>query len=230
MFGRVSTSEPQEAGRTARGSVVSLGTPISQAEIRAYDQKGNATVQITTTAENGSYRFEGLPPGSYIFKVDASGFYTAEVHDVRIDAREAKLLPPIDLHLGLIADCGISPHPEYYRLLSSETGSGALSGSVKDQRGRRIVGATVKFVVEGKGTVAVQKTASDGTLAFPALQVQKERCWITVEREVYFTEEVSDPNILQGFESVGAPVTLESCKPGHCQPYLKTVRVMPPCE
>jgi hypothetical protein len=32
-----------------------------------------------------------------------------------------------------------------------------------------------------------------------------------------------------GLETVYSPITLEQCSRGHCQPYLKTIRVLPGC-
>jgi len=229
LFGSTAIIEPQDLTKNVRGSVISIVGPIPHAAVLAYDQTGNHGMLQAITALDGSYQFEHLPSGTYVFKVEAAGFHTAEIRDVKIDDREVKILPAMSLDLAAMY-CPIPPLAEYYRLLSAATGAAALSGSVKDQKGRPIARAIVKFVVERQGAVAVQKTAIDGTFSFPAIQPGSERCWITVERDGYFAEEVRDPKILAGFESVAAPITLESCPPGRCQPYLKTIRVLTACE
>ena len=92
-----------------------------------------------------------------------------------------------------------------------------------------VQGATVTLYTKGTGKIALQKTTGGGTFRFAGLQMQSEEYWVAIEHEGFFPEEVRHPFLLPGYEAVYSPISMESCRPGHCQPNLKTIRVLPSC-
>jgi hypothetical protein len=114
--------------------------PVAHAEVQAQEQEGKTSAQFATTAADGSYRLRDLPPGTYIVKISATGFYSAEIRNVEVDGRAAKLLPAIRVEFGLIADCGIERRPNYYRLLIGSPGTGAVGDAVSMAGDARIPG------------------------------------------------------------------------------------------
>ncbi|PYT23770.1 MAG: hypothetical protein DMG57_30935 [Acidobacteria bacterium] len=92
-----------------------------------------------------------------------------------------------------------------------------------------IAGATVTLYMQGKGPIASQKTKADGAFSFHGLQPRSEEYWVAIARDGFFSEEERHLTISPGLEAVYAPITMESCDQGHCQPHLKTIRVMPSC-
>jgi hypothetical protein len=52
----------------------------------------NGQVRSATTAKDGSYRFDGLPPGKYRLKFEASGFKTLEIPSATVNETEAAVL------------------------------------------------------------------------------------------------------------------------------------------
>jgi hypothetical protein len=64
---------------------------------------------------DGSYVVNDLPPGIYNLKIAATGFRSAEIHDVQIDWATVRRLPAVPLEIGgLIADCGTDRGHDYY--------------------------------------------------------------------------------------------------------------------
>jgi len=68
-------------GRVVRGKAFD-GTPVPKAHITA-GRTGEFTLYSAITDKDGRYEFQPLPPGSYVIKAKASGFYRP--HDEAID-------------------------------------------------------------------------------------------------------------------------------------------------
>src|SRR5262249_22284891 len=136
-----------------------------------------------------------------------------------------KTLPAIRLEVLPIEDCETVRRPDYYRLLDgAESG---VSGVVTSGDGASVAGTTVTLYVQDAGPKAKQTTKSDGSFSFYGLQLSGKQCWASVARDGFFTEEQRYLPVIPGLEAVYAPIELESCSPGHCQPHLKTIRVLP---
>ena len=204
--------------------------PVDVAEIDACDEKAKKCPQSATSGPDGSYQLAGLPSGQYNFKISARGFYSTEIRDVQIDGPVVKMLPVILLEVGLIADCGIDRRPNYYRLLVGAAEAGAVGGVVTSDEGMPIAGATVTLYLQGNGPIASQKTKGDGAFSFRELQPRSEEYWVAIARDGFFSEEERHLTVSQGLESVYAPIPMEACGQKHCQPHLKTIRVLPSCE
>jgi hypothetical protein len=92
-----------------------------------------------------------------------------------------------------------------------------------------VAGAVVTLHKYGVGPIASQSTKSDGVFSFRGLQSTVKEYWVSIARDGFFTEEQRHLTISPGLEAVDAPIRMEACSPGHCQPYLKTIRVLPSC-
>ena len=148
---------------------------------------------------------------------------------MQIDGVGTRVLPTVRLEVGPIADCASERRPDYYRPLPGPSEMGAVGGTVMNANGVLIPGANVTLFMRGKGILSSQITRPDGTFSFAGVEVRPEEYWITVSREGYFSEELSHLTLLPGFETVYAPITMEACSPGRCQPNLKTIRIIPGC-
>jgi hypothetical protein len=74
------------------GKVTDLsGAAITNATVTATSLDTGQT-QSTTTRADGSYRFDGLPKGSYRLKIEAAGFKTLETSSARVDSSESAVL------------------------------------------------------------------------------------------------------------------------------------------
>src|SRR5262249_55183169 len=124
----------------------------------------------------------------------------------------------------------VDRRPDYYRLTFGDTTTGGVAGIVTSQGKAAIGMAVVTLYIQAKGPVTSTLTDENGRFAFLGLQVRPEEYWITIAATGYFSEELRHLTIRPGFEAVYAPVALESCIPGRCQPHLKTIRVLPTCE
>ena len=56
----------------------SSGAPVANATLTATNAE-TGQIRTATTGADGSYRFDQLPPGSYVLKVEAAGFKTLEI-------------------------------------------------------------------------------------------------------------------------------------------------------
>ena len=228
-FALVDTAQNRTGDIT--GSLITrAGEPIGQARVEARGQSRPASVRYATSGADGSYVLSDLPPGVYNLKITAMGFREVEIPDVEIDKATGRRLSVVLLEVGdLIVACGTDRRPDYYLQTGGTAQSAAVGGLVMTEKATPVRGATVTLYMEGKGRIAAQKTTHSGTFRFTALQMQSQEYWITIEYVGFFLEEVRHLSLLPGYEAVYSPISIESCRPGHCQPNLKTVRVLPFC-
>ncbi len=221
-------ADTAQEGGAIRGYVLDPRDNPIGCYIEACNERTKACPQSATTDADGAYSMRGLPDGKYRFKISADGFYPFEIRDVLIDGHAVKLLPVVRLEAGLIADCGIDRRPDYYRFIGGpEAGVG---GVVTNDAGMPIRGATVTLYVSGRGPLASQKTKSYGAFSFLTLEPTAKGYRVLIARDGFFTEEQRYLTTLPGLESIYAPISMESCSPGRCQPYLKQIRVLGTCE
>jgi hypothetical protein len=167
---------------------------------------------------------------TYDLKIGADGFHSTEIRDVQVGGPGIKVLPAVRMEgEAFFADCGSDRRPDYYRPLAGAAEIGAVGGTVASENGALIGGANVTLYVRGRGKVGSQMTRPDGTFLFLGLQARQEEYWVSISHESYFSEEVRHLIVQLGLEAVYAPITMEECSPGHCQPHLKTIRVLPSC-
>jgi Carboxypeptidase regulatory-like domain len=82
----------QTAGMGAlTGKVVDTsGNAVANAAVTATSAGGQ--VRGTTTATDGSYKIDGLPPGNYQMKFEAAGFKTLEIPSATVNGTDALVL------------------------------------------------------------------------------------------------------------------------------------------
>jgi hypothetical protein len=220
----------QEASAEIRGTVATWGgQPLELVEVQARASNKQGPTHVAKTAGDGSYSVENLPPDRYDLTVSARYFISVEIKEVRIGPAELKILPSIRVEFDSNAACGTDRSPDYYRLSLGDTATGGLSGFVMSPKKTVVSGAVVTLFVRGKGRISSTSTSDDGRFSFSGLQVGPEEYWITIQKDGFFSEDLTHLSIQPGFESVYSPIILESCSPGRCQPYLKTIRVLPSC-
>jgi hypothetical protein len=220
----VAGTPAQEDRTEISGSILSWAEqPIVGVQVRV-----RGTDYLGFTGPDGSYRIRDLDSGVYDLEVLATGFYAVTIRPVALGVGEVKALSAIRLKVGLIEDCG-SDRPDYYRP-SGGGGTGAVGGVVMSDKKAFSQNATVTLYLKGKGRIATTVTGEDGRFSFSGLQPRREEYWLTIAHEGTFSEELRHLQVQPGFEAVYDPMTLESCSPGRCEPHLKTIRVIPPCE
>jgi hypothetical protein len=209
------------------GSVVAHGgQPVSNAEVQVRQRGEPRLVQFATTGQDGKYVLRGLPPGTYDLRITALGFYSTELHDVQVGNAPFSL-PSVLVEVGIF-DCN-TDRPAYYRVGPRPPNHAAVGGMVMSDKNTPLPGATVTLFVKGRGRIASEKTTATGSFRFANLTEPAEQYWIAIESQGVFLEEVGRLTLWPGLETVYSPITLESCSPGHCQPHLKSIRVIPPC-
>jgi len=199
--------------------------PIDFAYIDACDQTAAECPRTLRSGSDGFYEFTKLPTGKYRIKISAPGCYPVEIRDVTMGRSTDKTLPVIRLEVAPIEDCETVRRPGYYRLLDGV--ASGVGGLVTTDAGIPVAGSTVTLYVQDVGPAAKQKTKSDGSFSFHGLQPSGKECWASIVRDGFFREEQKFLPIIPGLEAVYAPIRLELCGPAHCQPHLKTIRVLP---
>ena len=95
----VLTGVAQVREGTILGSVLVRGRqPVSNAQVAARERNGSVTVQLATTATDGTYALRGLRTGIYTLTITADGFRSTEVHDVELDGATVSL-PGVPLEI-----------------------------------------------------------------------------------------------------------------------------------
>jgi len=77
---------------TLTGKVIDAsGNAVANATVTATSVDNDQT-RSATTATNGAYKFDGLPPGNYRLKFEAAGFKTLEIPSVTVMGTETAVL------------------------------------------------------------------------------------------------------------------------------------------
>ncbi len=77
---------------TLTGRVIDAsGNAVANATVTATSVDNDQT-RSATTATNGAYKFDGLPPGNYRLKFEAAGFKTLEIPSVTVSGTETAVL------------------------------------------------------------------------------------------------------------------------------------------
>jgi len=75
-----------------RGTVTDMsGTVVTNATVTATNVD-NGQMRSTTMATDGSFKFDGLPPGTYRLKFEAAGFKTLEISSGTLNGAETAIL------------------------------------------------------------------------------------------------------------------------------------------
>jgi hypothetical protein len=219
-----SVSFGQEKTFEIRGSVVVGDRGLANVEV-SLRGNGLGDERKSATDERGEFSFAGLPAGHFDLQVRSAPLFLRV--DVNLDQSLTLLLP-------LEFEGYPCPHwttqPQYFLLLDPDDKNlSALSGTVKGKGGGPVEGANVALYIPKQGRIATTRTTNDGSFSFASLTFEKDY-WIQVLSDGYFVGEFTTLKVLPGYKSVYGDFTLESCQPGHCEPYLRQIHIIPPCE
>jgi hypothetical protein len=219
-----SVSHGQEKTFEVRGSVVLRGQPLGNLDV-SLRAKGAGDVRKTVTDRSGAFSFYGLPPGHYDLQVGNESVLVPPPPFLRVNLN-------VDRALTLILPIDSDPcRPHYFRSLDpgSDKNLFALSGTVRNESGTPIEGSDVTLYVPNLGRVAATHTNAEGFFSFTRLTFRKDY-WIQVVNDGYYVGEFTKLDMLPEYESIYLGLALESCRSGHCEPYLRQIRIHPLCE
>ncbi len=74
------------------------GASVASARITVVDAHSNKTAAVVITDPNGRFEVNGLPPGTYILRVESDSFETASID---VEVRQGVPMPPVSIRLKL---------------------------------------------------------------------------------------------------------------------------------
>ena len=205
----------------------SSGKPVVLSSVTITRAGSGTLVQTGRTETGGVYRFSNVPSGEYDLTIKPSWFYEATIKAVRLGAEELRVVPTIQLETTPMCDVSNDSRPQHYRLSNGPIGTGALSGIILDERGNPVVSATLVLYRQGSGSLSTTKSDETGRFSFNGLRPGTQY-WISVSADRYFADGLTGLAVQSGLDAVHTK-TLESCAPGHCQPHLKSQRILGGC-
>jgi hypothetical protein len=218
---------------TLTGKAQAYGTGIqgTEAALTPEDRTGNQFVAISDNS--GTYRFSGLPAGAYTLKLRTNGYYGVTVKSILIAEAERKQVPPLELKLGGVADCGIGTGIDYLRLLAAEGHLGNFGATVRlyqrqySQNTVLIAGAEVSLICPGGDACVKTTTDKDGYFVFKDLV--PGNLLVRVNLAGYYPIEWRY-RVEEDKEVIYTPIDLERCLNGNCDPKLRPARPLILCE
>lgn len=183
---------------------------------------------VARTDAEGRFQSGGLAAGTYDLEIHATGFYLVWIQGVELKGDEVKIVPAVTLDWIPFYACQGDRRPSYYRLAASHDDEGSVGGIVTSEAKTPVEGAEVILYFADKGRIDSTRTDDKGRFTFSGL-VSRQGYWVSISGVGYFAEELNHLTVQSGLESVYAPIELEACSPGQCEPHLKTIPVLPTC-
>lgn len=229
LFSRIVTA--QSGGQIQGIALVGPGAPAVHFSVFVRSPNAKDPTRTVQTLSDGSYQVDGLTPGIFELQIsDSQHFYTHPiVVDLQVVADEVLTVPPIVLSLAGIYYCPVVPAPDYLRVERRPTPGGSLGGIVRNEENVPIAGAVVSLYRLGGGLEATVRTDSTGYFTFAAVPIRADKYLTRITANGYFSTELTKFEFQSGFESVYSGIKLEPCPRDHCQPHLKTIRILPQC-
>jgi hypothetical protein len=209
------------AAASLTGAVIDLtGAFIPHASVELASETNDYKVQ---TDDSGVYQFSNLPAGEYTLTIRVLGFINRRIKSIGLLTGEPKRLPDVTLDIGN-SGCG-GPPPRDLVLLSGVL-FGTLSGSV-DPPAKDV---DVTLVCRTFSACSSTRTDANGRFSFDMLSAGVYG--LNFRREGFYPENATgyEYTVNAGWESVYAPVTLEQCANGNCDPKLRPQRPVAICE
>lgn len=215
----------QETTFEIRGSAVDInGRPLANVNV-SLRSKELAFDRSAVTDGSGAFGFPDLPPGRYSLRAAAGGFNPVLARDLNVWQQRRILTLRLEMEVGL---CPLSPGlPHYFRLLDTagDQHLSAFAGTVTNESGVAVPGATVALYIPGRGKIASTHTGENGSFSFTRLTVDSSY-WIQVLTDGYFVSEFTNLESLPGYESIYDGLILEACPPGACDPNLRKIQTL----
>jgi hypothetical protein len=212
--------------------VTGVGIPGVVLELKA--EKAPSGEFRSAANSDGVYNFYGVPAGQYTLKLASPGFKWLTVKGTEIAAGEGKSLPPLQLNIGEVADCGGHGVLDYIRLLMPAGATGDLAGSVHADtapvggKTPPIGGAEVTLICGVSKVCGTTRTDANGAFLFKAQRPGYSS--IRVRRQGYYEINLPGYTIVEGTASMYIPIFLERCPQGNCDPKRRPSKPMPQCE
>jgi Carboxypeptidase regulatory-like domain len=220
-----SVSSGQETTFEIRGSAVDINSrPLANVNV-SLRTKEPGSDRSTVTDGSGAFAFTDLPPGSYSLRASAGGFNPVQIHELNVGQQRRILTLRLEMEVGL---CPLSPGlPHYFRLLdgADDKHLSAFAGTVTNESGVAVPGATVALYIPGRGKIASTHTNENGSFTFMRLKVDSSY-WIQVLSDGYLVSEFTNLASLPEYESIYDGLVLEACDPGACDPNLRKVQTL----
>jgi hypothetical protein len=172
------------------------------------------------------FRFSNLPPGSYSLELQVPGFQTLRVRSIQIGVGEHRVLPPLELTVGSMADCGGHAVLDYIRFLVNTDGrTGDLRGAVKESGGllvsQDLPVAHAKVKLLCKDSAPCRETWTDEEGIFVFNKVPPADFSIRVEHPSYYPVTEPEFKTKEGRQLTYFPIYVEHCATGNCDPKLR---------
>src|SRR3984885_6455070 len=184
----------QDTSATVSGEVRDItraAIAATNAELKLQDPPG--TIFSVRTDNEGSFRFSGLPPGTYTLKLAQPGFKWLTLKSIQVARGEQKTLPLRRLDVSMNA-CGRA-FIDYFQLLSTEQRVGNLRGHVlhehKHYPGPAIAHAVVKLLCDDGKVCGETKTDVNGEFVFFDLPARDNYFAIRVTHPGFYPQEES---------------------------------------
>lgn len=209
-----------------------IGIPHALAELRA--EKPPGRYFKTESDDTGLYAFRDLPADGYALRLLATGFYSVTVKPISVGEGEQRAIPPIDLLVGEVSDCGHHGVVDHLTILPSAAQSGSITGTVRLDRGpgaglgRPIVGADVALLCSVDSYCRKTRTNSNGEFKF--LDLPAKQYAISVSGTGFYPLFLPGFMAQSGVESKYHPIAIEACPRGDCNPKSRPKRAIALCE
>jgi hypothetical protein len=217
---------PAQTGTAALTGEVTDSTgavvPHARAELRLEQPPG--TAYQSSTDALGVYKFSGLPSGVYSLSLSIPGFRTLRIKSLTVAEAQQKSIPPLELTLGDMG-CPQAPVVDYIRLLEPASELGELGGTLRLDEGPLvgnsppIPGFQVYLICLPRAACGAVRTDANGEFVFRSLK--PGRFSVVTSTPDFYPSEQSDLTVEKGRQTVYAPIYLERCASGNCDPHLR---------
>lgn len=222
----------QDPTAVITGEVVDInGSKIVNAKAELSPDGSETSVVSSVTDGSGVYRFSGLHAGQYTLKLSRNGFVSLKVKSVSVLDGEHKLLPPLELTVAIMDNCGATV-VDYVRLLPHGSPAGGLGGSVKVYLGPLLgndpsVPNAEVILFNGKNRIKSVKTNAKGEFLFDSLPAGQFT--IRIRHAGFYLSESGNYQVQEGRELIYQPIRIERCPHGNCDPRSRPKRPLIVC-
>ena len=188
------------------------GAKIAHAKVELRLGRKNARMKTGATDDRGIYRFSGLRAGEYTLKLSSPGFMPLAVRSIAVADGERKPVPPLEL---TVRPSGYS-RVDFAIVVPSGGGAGGLGGSIVQQKGSPLAGATVALICGTSTICGVATTNKSGEFLFQSLQ--PGRFSGDVSCAGFYPRQDADFEVTAGRALIYRPMHLERCADRKCAP------------